>query len=235
MKVHVFQHVPFEGLGALEPWFQRRHAEVNVTRFFDDARLPATEPDVLVVLGGPMSVNDEERYPWLAVEKQYLRRAIEARVRVLGICLGAQLIASALGARVWPNRTPEIGWFDIEGTGASPMFERARQYPVFQWHGETFALPNGATLLATSEACTHQAYTVGALVLGLQFHLEFTRSTAASLVEHCPGQLLPGPFVQSEAELLGVDDGVFAQLHVLLDQVLAGWLGGEARSETVSL
>lgn len=226
MKVHVFQHVPFEGLGALEPWFHRRQAEINVTRFFDEARLPATEPDVLVVLGGPMSVNDEERYPWLAVEKQYLRRAIEARVHVLGICLGAQLIASALGAPVRPNKTPEIGWFDVEGTGASPMFERARRYPVFQWHGETFDLPNGATLLATSEACTHQAYAVGPSVLGLQFHLEVTRSTAASLVEHCPDPLLPGPCIQSEAELLGVDAGVFAQLHALLDQVLDHWLAG---------
>lgn len=228
MKVHVFQHVPYEGLGALESWFARRQAEVNVTRFFDDAELPTTDPDVLVVLGGPLSVNDEGRYPWLSVEKQYLRRAIEARVRVFGICLGAQLIASALGARVRPNKTREIGWLDVEGTGASPMFERARQYPVFQWHGETFDLPNGATLLATSEACTHQAYAIGATVLGLQFHLEMTAPGAALLVDRCRDELVPGPFVQSEAELLGVDADVFAQSHALLDQVLEHWMGPPA-------
>lgn len=226
MKLQVLQHVPFEGLGAMAPWFERRGAKLNVTRFFEAPTIEALDPDVLVVLGGPMSVNDEQRYPWLVAEKQYVRQAIESGVRVLGVCLGAQLIASALGARVRPNATPEIGWLSVEGVADGSPFARGELYRVFQWHGETFDLPRGARLLASSDACAHQAFALGSSVLALQFHLETTRDIAAALVEHCRAELVPGPFVQSEAELTRADDAAFAQMHALLERVLDHFIDG---------
>ncbi len=112
MKVHVLQHVPFEGLGSIDPWLASRGAEVAYTRFFQNDPLPSPgSMDLLVVMGGPMSVNDEGELAWLAPEKRFVRDAVESGVPVLGICLGAQLIASALGACVYPNRVKEIGWF----------------------------------------------------------------------------------------------------------------------------
>ena len=144
MRVHYFQHVPFEGLGSIAGWLESRSARVTSTRFFEDSRLPGvTDIDWLVVLGGPMSANDEETRPWLSVEKRFIAEAVAGEKVVLGICLGAQLIASALGARVYPNPQPEIGWFPIERTRPGGLALPARA-DVFHWHGETFDLPPGA-------------------------------------------------------------------------------------------
>ena len=115
MHVQVLQHVPFEGVGSMADWFQTRGATLHYTRFYEaDARLPdPASCDLIVAMGGPMSVNDESELPWLIEEKTFLRQAIEQGVPVLGICLGAQLIASALGARVQPNAQAEVGWFPV--------------------------------------------------------------------------------------------------------------------------
>ena len=115
MRIHVLQHVAFEGLGCIEAWLENRHAIVTFTRFFESDALPNLDDvDFIIALGGPMSVNDEDRFPWLADEKQFLAKAIQENKIVLGICLGCQLIASALGAKVYPNRDQEIGWFPVE-------------------------------------------------------------------------------------------------------------------------
>ena len=112
MKAHYLQHVPFEGLGSIETWLQSIRAAVSVTKFFEDPTLPDPDNlDLLVVMGGPMSVNDEQKFPWLAAEKEFIRKAIEKDKAVIGICLGAQLIAGAMGAAVYPNKEKEIGWF----------------------------------------------------------------------------------------------------------------------------
>ena len=114
MRVHVLQHVPFEGLGSIGPWLQRRGAAISATRFFAGDQLPHLESlDMLVAMGGPMSVNDEATLPWLQEEKRLIADAIGRGTPVLGVCLGAQLIASALGARVFPNHVKEIGWFPV--------------------------------------------------------------------------------------------------------------------------
>lgn len=114
MRVQVLQHVPFEGLGSMATWFNREGFTVAYTRFFQNDPLPApADVDWIIVLGGPMSVNDEAQYPWLVAEKAFLRQAIQAEKRILGVCLGAQLLASALGARVYPAPEREIGWFPL--------------------------------------------------------------------------------------------------------------------------
>ena len=177
MNVFAFRHVPFEGAGLLETALDARGIHVEYVDLYDGSTLPETsDAAALVFLGGPMSVNDDLQY--LRIEENVIRLAIERRQPVLGICLGAQLIARAAGARVYRNSTKEIGWFDIHLTdrGASdPVFAGIeRSESVFHWHGETFDLPAGAELLASSERCVHQAFKLGDRTYGLQFHLEVT-------------------------------------------------------------
>lgn len=224
MRVRVFQHVPFEGLGAIEPWLVERGASVAWTRFFEDPRVPAPDAyDWLVVLGGPMSVNDEAALPWLRDEKRAIAAAIDAGRIVLGVCLGAQLVASALGAKVSRNREPEIGWFPVERVADPAAHPVARALPAradaFHWHGETFALPPGALHVARSEACEMQAFAVGPRVVGLQFHLETTPEAARALVRHCAEDLRPGPFVQAADTILS-DAQRFERLREPLEALL---------------
>jgi GMP synthase-like glutamine amidotransferase len=223
LRAQIFQHVPFEGPGQLGPWLEQAGAILSTTRWFaGDAPPDSQDADCLLILGGPMSVLDEATHPWLVEEKACIRRFIATGKPVLGICLGAQLIAHVLGAQVYPNPEPEIGWFPIEGI---PQTDRAAfqfppSAPAFHWHGETVDLPDGAQLLARSAACEHQAFQVGASILGLQFHLETTPESAQALVTHAGNDLIQAPFVQTKAELLGPPPGTYADLHRLMDRLM---------------
>lgn len=223
MNVHVLQHVPFEGLGSIGAWLDERGAQTQYTRFFDSARLPGlTDLDLIIAMGGPMSVNDEADLPWLGEEKRFVAEAIQGGKAVLGICLGAQLIANALGAPVYPGPHKEIGWFDIESTSSSSvLFQFPEKTKVFHWHGETFDLPPGATQLARSGGCENQAFQIGPRAIGLQFHLETTPESAASLIANCRNELVPGRFIQSEEELRRVPASAYAGINALMAQVLA--------------
>ncbi len=225
MRAHCFQHVGFEGLGSIEGWLHSRNASITGTRFFEDAVFPRAEDvDLLVVMGGPMSVNDEGDYPWLIEEKRFIRELIERGKGVLGVCLGAQLIASAMGARVYPNAAKEIGWLPVHSTGAGDgehFFRFPSTCTVFQWHGETFDLPDGAIHLARSDACVNQAFQLGQRVVGLQFHLETTPLTAKAIVEHCRHELVPGERIQSEAEILSAPPERYAAANALMASLLA--------------
>ena len=222
MKVHVLQHVPFEGLGSIESWLVERGAKIGTTRFFEVPLLPhVANLGLIIALGGPMSVNDEADLPWLKAEKRFISEAIHAGKPVLGICLGAQLIASALGARVYPGQHKEIGWFDIESTSNRPdLFQFPKTAKVFHWHGETLDLPPGAFRLARSKGCENQAFQVGPKVMGLQFHLETTPESADSLIVHCGNELVDGPFIQSEEELRKVPAAAYAAINALMAEVL---------------
>ena len=143
MKVHVLQHVPFEGIGSMERWLAKRDATMGYTRFYESAKLPDPgRVDLVIAMGGPMSVDDEQAHPWLAPEKEFIRETIRLGQSVVGICLGAQLIASALGSRVYPGRHTEIGWFPVEAVAADgDVFQLPGGLTAFHWHGETFDLP----------------------------------------------------------------------------------------------
>lgn len=223
MRVHVLQHVPFEGPGSILSWAQSRNATVTTTRFFERASLPEqTAFDLLVVLGGPMSVNDEAGFPWLVDEKRFVRESVESGKPVLGICLGAQLIASSLGARVYPGPQKEIGWFPVYACSHDPeAFGFPDRTEVFHWHGETFDLPAGAVHLAKSDACAHQAFQIGARAIGLQFHLETTPESADALIGNCRHELVPAPYVQSERELRAAPASHYAGINQLMASVLA--------------
>ena len=224
IRVQILEHCPFEKRGNIDRWLVWRDARVETTRFYrSDWALPEpADCDLIIVLGGPMSVNDEQRYPWLVEEKAFLRAAIKADVAVVGICLGAQLIASALGAKVRPAEQPEIGWFDIHGTAAtSGCFRFPRRLPVLHWHGETCELPPGAILLADSSACAHQAFQVGTRVLGLQFHPEATPGSLEAMLEQEGDSLEEGPFVQSESSLRHVPEAYYRNCARLMSAILS--------------
>ena len=223
MRVHVLQHVPFEGLGSIADWLARHEATVSWTRFFAPAPVlpPLAEVDLVIALGGPMSVNDEAALPWLAAEKAFVAEAVRAGKAVLGICLGAQLIASALGARVYPGAEKEIGWFPLEAPLAGPgRFAFPATTPVFHWHGETFELPPGARLLASSAACVNQAFQLGRRVIGLQCHLETTPASLAAILEHCADELREGRFIQTPAQMQAGIAAHGVALNALMAQVL---------------
>jgi GMP synthase-like glutamine amidotransferase len=223
MRIHVLQHVPFEGLASILPWAQAQGATITTTKFFESANLPhLSEFDVLIALGGPMSVNDEASLPWLRDEKRFVRETIDSGKPVLGICLGAQLMASSFGADVYPGPNKEIGWFPVISCSQNPdSFVFPAGTEVFHWHGETFDLPSGAIHLAKSEACFHQAFQVGARAIGLQFHLETTPQSAADILFHCHNELVPAKFVQSEQELRSSPASRYSAINTLMENVLS--------------
>ncbi|AMV72434.1 type 1 glutamine amidotransferase [Desulfuromonas carbonis] len=222
MRVHILQHVPFEGIGSIAEWLAERGARVTTTRFFVDPALPsAHDLDLVIAMGGPMSVNDAADYPWLAAEKVFLRAAIEGGVAVLGVCLGAQLIASALGAAVYPNTHKEIGWYPVRGCpGPADLFTFPASCKVLHWHGETFDLPQGAHLLASSEACHNQAFQLGDRVIGLQFHLESTPESLDALLENGREELVGAPFIQTEEAIRGAAPQWLPAANRLMIEVL---------------
>lgn len=224
MHAHFLQHVPFEGPGNIEPWLRAKGFEITATQFYKSAQLPDPEKvDLLIVMGGPMSVNNEVEFPWLVAEKKFIRECIGAGKSVLGICLGAQLIANTMGARVYPNHAKEIGWFQVQGI---PSPDRSTfQFPpwthVFHWHGDTFDLPNGAVCIARSEGCENQAFQLDRSVIGLQFHLETTPESLRQLVSHCREDLVPSKYVQSETEILSAAPEKYRVINNLMGEVLA--------------
>jgi len=211
LRIHYFQHVPFEGLGSIKEWILSNGHSLTSTRFFLGDELPEiTDFDMLIVMGGAMSVNDDDIYPWLAGEKQFIRRSIDSGKIVLGICLGSQLVSAALGARVTKNKEKEIGWFDIELTpealSGSIFHDMGPRIKTFHWHGDTFDLPAGAVLLASSEGCKNQAYIYKEKVLALQCHFEPTHESLQQMIDNGREDLIKGKYVQTEKELTSERD-----------------------------
>jgi GMP synthase-like glutamine amidotransferase len=180
-----------------------------------------------------MGVYEEATHPWLAKEKHGIATAIGAGKKVLGICLGAQMIAEVLGARVYPHRHKEIGWHPVILTPdgiRSPWFRNFKgdEFTAFQWHGDTFDLPAGSIFLARGEACEHQAFSYGEHVLAMQFHIGSTAESIEKLIVHCREDLLPGPYVQPIHEIRNPPSGAYEDLKSSLSAVLEAF-GEEVR------
>lgn len=228
MRIHYLQHVPFEGPAAIVDWATRRgHGLTGTHLYRGDTFFDLDTCDGLVVMGGPMSVNDGERYPWIETETRLIAGAIERNMPILGVCLGAQLIAKALGARVYPAPEKEIGWFPVRRVDPAESGAFAggpATFTPFHWHGETFDLPRGARRLAETEVCPNQAFQFGRRVIGLQFHIEATPESVAALIEGAAHEITGGRFQQTPAEILDSADRsakVRPILFDILDQLWA--------------
>lgn len=185
----VLQHVPHEGIGSLETYLAEAGLPVQYIKLFDVVpdSLELENAAALIVMGGPMNVDEVEKFPFLAKEIEWLREATARNMPVLGICLGSQLLAKSLGARVYAHGVKEIGWYELELTveaEADPLFAGSKPTEtVFQWHGDTFDLPPGSVHLARSERCRHQAFRWGRNAYGFQFHIEMTPDMVESWLD----------------------------------------------------
>ena len=225
MRVHYLQHVPFEGPARVAAWVAAKGHSLTSTHVYRGDALPEIDAlDWLVVMGGPMNIYEHDRYPWLVDEKAFLRQVIEAGKTVIGICLGAQLIADVLGAEVIRGEHKEIGWFPIrltpEACESTLLGFLPASLPVFHWHGDTFPIPEGAVHLAESAACKSQAFLYAGRVLGLQFHLESTPESVAQILAHCADEVVPAPYVQTPEQIQSAGTERYRELNEVLYRIL---------------
>ena len=226
MRIHYIMHVPFEGPAAINTWAKERGYEETYTRLFEETDFPSPDDfDLLVIMGGPMGVNDEEEYPWLKNEKEFIKKCINAGKPALGICLGAQLLANCLGANVKKNLYKEIGFFPVSLTPLgwnSPIFGKLpATFDALHWHGDTFDIPKGALHIASSSGCPNQAFSFEDRIIGLQFHIESTRQSLENLIKNCGDELLEeGEYIQRPEVLLEDNkdfEGMNKNLFIFLD------------------
>jgi GMP synthase-like glutamine amidotransferase len=198
--------------------------KITSTRLFAKDPFPNLDDiDWLIIMGGPMGIYDEDKYPWLFSEKNYIEQAVVQGKIVLGICLGAQLIADVLGAKIYPNKHKEIGWFPIQKTHETAQTRLADFLPdeidAFHWHGDTFDIPKGAIHIAKSEACENQGFIYDDHVVALQFHLETMEQSAKELIDNCQDDITEGPFIQSSVEIFS-DKKRFEKINFLMSELL---------------
>lgn len=216
--------MPYEGLASIEPELKRRGHKLSASHMYQDDPLPDPKAiDGLIIMGGPMGVDDSAQHPWLVPEVSFIRSCIDSEKPVLGICLGAQLIARALGAEVRRNAYREIGWYPIERSDVAQRSWVGEFLPpsleVFHWHGDTFELPEHTVHLASSEACRNQAFIYDERVLGLQFHLETTPESARALIDHGGHELDGSRYVQAPVDLLGTPER-FERVNAVMSKLL---------------
>ena len=202
MKLHYIQHVPFETPAGILKWASSRSVDISSTKMFDSALLPElSDFDFLLIMGGPMSVNEESKFHWMKNEKKFIENCISHNKKILGICLGAQLIADVLGAEVSANKYKEIGWHDVDKCNDIRFTnEFPTKFKAFHWHGERFNIPDDAVKIFESEACDNQGFVYGNSV-GLQFHIESDDDLIASMIENCSNDIDNSRYVQNINEI----------------------------------
>ncbi len=224
MNIHYLQHAVGEGPGHIATWAAAKGHKISGTHWYrGDAAPDPAAIDFLVIMGGGMNIYQHRDHPWLAPEKKLIGQVIGAGKPALGICLGSQLIADVMGGKVYQNPQFEVGWFPMR------MLEAARKEPLFShfpaeitalhWHGDTFELPPGATLLASSDACPNQGYVCRKNVIGLQFHIEVRPEDVRLFIQGETEPLPEGKYVQSFEEILAGDHYI-PKVHQLLSGTL---------------
>lgn len=206
MRIHYLQHVPFEDSANIGIWAKINGHSLTNTEIFQAEPFPDIEDiDVLAVMGGLMNIYQYRDYPWLKDEKVFIEKAIKKNVKIIGVCLGAQLIADVLGAKVTQNPYIEIGWHEVKLTDAASNSKFFKDYPqtftAIHWHGDTFSIPTGATHLAASDACSNQAFQYKDNIIALQFHIEYSAHSIDKMLEHCLDDLIDAPYIQSEEQI----------------------------------
>lgn len=224
MKLHYLQHVPFENLGNIEKWALNKGFSISCTKLFKNEPLLDIESfDFLVILGGPMNIYEEDKFPWLKKEKEFIKKAVENNKTILGICLGAQLIADVLGAKVYKNQNKEIGWFPIKLTEEAKntvLFKDiSQEFTAFHWHGDTFDIPEKSILICSSEACKNQGFVYNNKVIGLQFHLETSPTALKNLAKNCKDEITDEKYIQTPEFMLSQQEK-FKKLEEILNRFM---------------
>ncbi len=207
MKIHFLEHVPFETPAYIETIARNRNYSFEKTRLFSDDPFPRqADFDLLVIMGGPMNVYETHEFPWLEKEKKFIASAIENEKKIIGICLGAQLLADVLGAKVFKNEHKEIGWYEVRLTAESKNARLLESIPdsffAFHWHGDTFEIPQGAICVGSSAACRNQGFIYNNNIIGLQFHLELTAPDISGLIKYCGDEIIKADYIQTEKEII---------------------------------
>ncbi|HOV14057.1 MAG TPA: type 1 glutamine amidotransferase [Spirochaetota bacterium] len=207
MKIHYLQHVDFETPANILDWASSHNHSVTKTFLHNNENFPdINDFDVLIVMGGPMGVYDDKEYPYLKEEKSFIEKVIKQNKRVLGICLGAQLIADVLGAKVYTNRYKEIGFFPIKLFKENFKISLFKDFPdelnCFHWHGDTFDIPDNAVKIANSNGCENQGFIYNDKVIGLQFHIEVNEIGIRQLIDNCKHELKKDVYIQNEEEII---------------------------------
>ncbi|TQD25253.1 type 1 glutamine amidotransferase [Methanolobus vulcani] len=221
MKIHCLVHLEFETLGNIRDWVCEKEHSITVTMPSENQLYPEPDDiDLLIIMGGLMSVYQEDEYPWMKQEKEFVKSIISCGKAVYGICFGAQMLSEILGGQVSRNQHREIGWHKItsldEFDRDSQFFNIPNELTVFQWHGDTFSLPAGCRRLFESEACPEQGFIYEDKVLALQFHPEVDAGCVESLLENCGSDLTEeGKYVSSEDEIRGRDDLLEASANLM--------------------
>lgn len=229
IRIHSLEHAANEGPGKIKLWALRRGFQINHTRMDLGEPLPSVDQfDLLVVMGGVMNVYQHRDYPWLVSEKRLISQAIAANKGILGICLGAQLLADAIGGKVFQNSDKEIGWLPVRFLHRSPPFDQFPESLIcFNWHGDTFSLPDTALRVAESAACANQAFISGDRLIGLQFHAELDFAGVKGFLSGDTSELwIKAPYVQSpdyimsnQPNLSPLDTGLEALLDGLASRL----------------
>lgn len=208
MKINAIRHVEFEGMGMIRDWADERGHEVTETHLWKDFRFENIgNSDVLMIFGGPMGIYDYKNYPWLKEEKEYIKQSVFSGKKVLGVCLGAQLLADVLGGKVVKNEHKEIGWHAVQGTFKAhayfPGITRMQPQTVFHWHGDKFEIPERCERVFQSEGCENQGFVSSdGQVVGLQFHFEMGKENVEDLLKNCKNELKErGRYIQSAEKI----------------------------------
>jgi len=216
----------FEHPASIADWAKENSHATTYTKVFEDAIFPPTEAfDMLVIMGGVMGVYEEEEYAWMPAEKAFIKASIEAKKKVLGVCLGAQFIAEALGAKVFPHTVKEIGWLPIEKVVSHRLTGKLPQtFTTFHWHGDTFALPENAIHLFKTKGCAQQGFIYNDHVAGLQFHMEVKEDLLNDMTEHERAELIKNDYVQTEAEIKNLMQQYISQQQKMMHDFLDAFM-----------
>ena len=211
MKFTIFQHVPYESPGYILDWIIENGHSIEEVNFYDHPKLPAVKStENLIVMGGPMNIYDDDEFSWLPEERDFVKKAIQQGTKVLGVCLGSQFIADALGSEVFKNEHKEVGWFDVDvkDENLPEMFRGIfpKTFKTFHWHGDTFNLPEGMKGFVSSKATVNQAF-ISKNVVAFQFHMEMNPEGVIALIEHNETLFEEDlPFVQKPGQMLHMNE-----------------------------
>lgn len=228
MRIHLVQHVAYEGPANIEAWAKANGHNFSKSVLYYDEDFPKLKDfDWLFIIGGPMGVYEEKDYPWLKREKAFIKEAIDNKKVVIGICLGAQLIADVLGGKVTKNDNKEIGWFPVKLTPEAKKSVLFKNFPdkfmAFHWHGDTFQIPSGAIKIASSEGCPSQAFEYNGRVIGMQFHLEATDDSINRIMKNNMEDITDGKFIQKPADIRSKTEylkEINGLMSILFDNIL---------------